>query len=275
MSVKRLVVFASAKGGVGKSYASRAFVDLARRASRRISAWDLDGGTGSLAMFYPERDPEVGAGVENVRSPKAPGKWLDALHGIADDVVLDVPGGALTDLVRILTGGISSLIAEAKVAGREIVVASVIGIKRDATGAPQDSLKMFGSDAHHVVIKNGFFGDPEDFIIFDGKPAGDNAQGRKYGKTGEAVKEAGGEVLFLPKLDPLTDALLDDEGLTFAGASEAVAVIGRRHSSNARYWLDSVEAAFTGTWLSPSGEVSAVPSLNGKATRVRAVSIGG
>lgn len=269
--MKRLIVFCSAKGGVGKSYASRAFVDLARRAGRRVSAWDLDSGTGSLALLYPDRDPEKGTGVENVRNPKAPGKWLESMHGDSDDVVLDVPGGALGDLVRVLDGGAASLVEAVKATKRELVVASVIGVKRDATTSPPEAIKMFGAEAHYVVIKNGFFGDVEDFIFFDGTP-GNNVQEKKYGKTLAIVQEAGGEVLFLPKLNSITDALLEVEGLTFAAAAEALETLGRRHSWNARLWLASAERAITGTWLSPSGEV---PSGNGKAKRDRAVSVGG
>ncbi len=105
ISVKRQIIFASLKGGVGKSYGARMFLDTARRVGRRVSAWDLDGATGSLARRYSDRDPEVGAGTEDVRNPRAPGAWLDALYGGADDVLLDVPGGALGDLLRVIDVG--------------------------------------------------------------------------------------------------------------------------------------------------------------------------
>ncbi len=170
--MKRQIIFASDKGGVGKSYGSRTFLDLARRAGRTVSAWDLDGSTGSLALLYPDRNPQVGAGIEDVRDPKAKGEWLEALYGAADDVLLDVPGGALDDLTRVLDGGAPSLVAEARNAGRELVVVSVIGIKRDATGTPQDAIDRFGSAVHHVVLKNGYFGDADDFVIFDGVDRG-------------------------------------------------------------------------------------------------------
>jgi hypothetical protein len=266
--MKRLVIFCSAKGGVGKSYASRAFLDLARRAGRSVAAWDLDGGTGSLALLYPDRNPEIGTGSENVRDPESPGRWVDSMHGPADDVVLDVPGGALGDLLGVVHGGAPSLIAEAKVAGRDLVVVSVIGTKKDATFAPIDSIGLFGPEIHHIALKNGYFAASEGFVVFDGI-VNETTRERKYGKASDAVRSVGGEVLYLPKLDPITDALLDIEGLTFAAASEAIGTIGRRYSANARYWLASVEAALAGSWLSPSGEV---PAGNGKAGRPRVAS---
>ncbi len=188
--------------------------------------------------------------------------------------LLDVPGGALGDLLRVLDGGAPSLVAEAKAANRELVVVSVIGIKRDATGTPQEAIERFGSAVHHVVLKNGYFGEAGDFGIFDGipRPTTDDPDARKYGKTGAIVKAAGGEVAYLPKLNPWTDALLDVEGLTFVQGIEALDVIGRRHSSNVRAWLASAEEALAGSWLCPKGNVPTDGAETAaKPSRARAV----
>jgi len=69
------------------------------------------------------------------------------------------------------------------------------------------------------------------------------------------VREFGGEVLYLPKLNPVTDALLGVENLTFVQGIEALDILGRRHTANVRSWLASAEAALTGTWLCPKGDV--------------------
>lgn len=270
-ATKRQIIFASPKGGVGKSYAARMFLDSARRGGRRVSAWDLDGATGSLASLYADENPEVGAGREDVRSARAKGAWLDALHGPADDVMLDVPGGALDDLERIVTGGAPSLVAEARDAKRDLVIVSVIGIKRDATGGPHDAIERFAPEpgVHHVVLKNGLFGDVADFVIFDGIPADSSAstpQERKFGRMSDLVRKVGGEIVYLPKLNPLTDALLDVEGLTFVEGINAVGTLGRRHTSSLRAWLKSSEEALAGTWLSPLGDVPSeklAPRTNG------------
>jgi hypothetical protein len=169
----------------------------------------------------------------------------------------------------VLDGGAPSLVAEAQNAGRELVIVSVIGIKRDATGTPQDAIERFGSAVHHVVMKNGYFGEPDDFVIFDGiaRPTEADPNARKYGKTGAVVRDAGGEVVYLPKLNPITDALLDVEGLTFVQGIEALDTLGRRHASNVRAWLATAEEALSQSWLSPSGDI---PLAAAKPTRTRA-----
>jgi hypothetical protein len=251
--VKRAVVFVTAKGGLGKSTAARWFVDAARRAGRRVAAWDLDAGTGSMAIFYAERDPETGCATEDVRNRKSRGAWLDSLHGEADDVVLDVPGGAMADLLRFIDGA-SHLLDEMKLAGREVVIVSVIGTQRDSTMAPQTAIDTFGSTVHHVVIKNGHFAEEDQFLVYDGfdDPVTNE---RRFGKTAELVREVGGEVVFMPRLNVDAMQILDLENMTFAEGAFAAAKIGRRWSGFVRYWMQDMEEALAGSWLSANGEV--------------------
>ncbi|MFZ1124199.1 MAG: hypothetical protein WAN59_03540 [Candidatus Baltobacteraceae bacterium] len=252
---RRAVVFASSKGGAGKSFCAHAFLTIARRAERKVAAFDLDGGTSSLAILHGDRDPEVGVAIEDVRDEYAKGAWIDAFHGGADDVLLDVPGGAFEYLVRWFAGGAPSLVAEAKAANRELVIASVIGIKRDSIATVQQMVERFGGSVRHVVVRNEFFGQrPEDWIIFDGEPAptAEDPNARRFGKTSALVREVGGEIVALPRLPAATDAILEFHGLSFTDGASALEAIGRRHSSNVRYWLDSVEEAFANSWLRAS-----------------------
>jgi hypothetical protein len=253
--MKRAIIIASAKGGLGKSTTARVFVDLARRAGRRVAAWDLDAGTGSMALVYPERDPEVGCGTEDVRSRKARGAWLDSLHGDADDVVLDVPGGAMADLLRFVDGA-AHLVEEMKLAGREVVIVSVIGTQRDSTATPLDAIDTFGSAVHHVVVKNGHYGEEDQFLVYDGFDDPMTGQ-RRYGKPADDVRAAGGEVVFVRRLNVDSMQILDLEGMTFADGAFAAAKIGRRWSAYVRNWLTDVEEALAGSWLSANGEAGA------------------
>ena len=253
--MKRLLIYASLKGGVGKSFGARVFLDTARRAGRTVSAWDLDGNTGSLAILYPDRDPLVGVAIEDVRDPRCVGAWLEALYGDADDVLLDVPGGAFDDLLRVLEGGAASLVSEAKSSERELVLVSVIGTKKDSTPTPLDMIERFGvNDVHHVVLKNGFFGEPNAFLIYDGI-RDVNGIVVEYGKAAPRVAAAGGEVVYLPKLNGEADTLLDAKALTFQVGSTAIEVLGRRHAANVRLWLGNAASAMAGTWLDPFGSV--------------------
>lgn len=252
--MKRAVIIASAKGGLGKSTTARVFVDLARKAARRVAAWDLDTGTGSLAIVYESRDPEVGCASEDVRDRKARGAWLDSLYGDADDVVLDVPGGAMNDLLRFADGA-AHLVEEMKLAGREVVVVSVIGTQRDSTLTPQNAIDTFGASVHHVVVKNGHYGDEDQFVVYDGFDDPESGE-RKFGNTATVVREAGGEVVFMRRLNVDAMQVLDLKGMTFAEGEFAAARIGRRWSSSVRHWLQDVEEAFAGTWLSANGEIA-------------------
>ncbi len=262
MSFKRVTFFVASKGGVGKSTTARAFIDNTRAAGRTVSAWDLDGQTGSLALVYPVGDPVHGVAIEDVRDPKAPGAWLDALHGSADEVVLDVPGGAVGDLMRTFSGGAKALVAECKASGREVVVCSVIGIKKDSVASAQQAVEVFGRDVHHVIVKNGLWGDVADFVIYEGIGEG---EARKYGRTSDMVRAVGGETVYLPHLSAAADAMADDAGLSYAKAAESIETLGRRHAANVRYWLDEARDTFAGTWLDVAG------ALPAKAKRERVV----
>jgi hypothetical protein len=265
--MKRAIILASQKGGVGKSTTARAIIDLARRAGRRVSAWDLDRGTGSLALVYPPGDAEVGCACEDVRETRSPGAWLDAIYGEADDVVLDVPGGALGDLLRFCPGGAGSLVDYVTKAGRELVVVSVIGTRRDSMTTAQDAVEAFGAPARHVVVKNGYFGDEPDFVVYDGYA--DPVTGeRRYGKTADQVRDAGGEVVFLPKLDAIAMDLLDQHEMTFTAGADAAAKLGRKHAWYVQAWLEGVEARMAGSRLSAHGELGAASdAVAGKKRR--------
>ncbi len=250
--MKRVIISAGQKGGLGKSTTARVVVDLARRAGRTVSAWDLDEGVGSLALVYPDRNPEVGCATDDVRDTGTLARWLDAFSGSADDVVLDVPGGAMSALLGIVVGGAEVLVNEAKKNAREVVVVSVIGTQRDSTAIPLAAIDAFaGTDVRHVVVKNLFFGAADEFVIFDG--FADPVTGeRRYGVTADKVKEAGAEVVTLPKLLPQTMGLVDANKLTFLQAAEAAELIHRRHSLSVAGWLNLTEEAFAGSWLRSS-----------------------
>lgn len=263
--MKRVIIVSAKKGGSGKSTTAKALIDLTRAAGRTVSAWDLDGQTGSLAFVYPPGDSIAGVGTEDIRDPSSKAAWLDAFHCDANDVLLDVPGGALDDLLRTFTGGAKSLVAAVKESGRELVIVSVLGLKKDSTATAQEAVEIFGTAAHHVIVLNGFFGDRRDFIVYDGfsHPTTGEAM---FGRTSRQVSEVGGETMFVPRMEAQSDIMLDLEGMSMARGAGAISEIGRKHSGNVRYWLAEVKQSFAGTWLDVDGNTPSEPSKSRKSS---------
>jgi hypothetical protein len=105
------------------------------------------------------------------------------------------------------------------------------------------------------VVKNGYFGGEADFVVYDGY--NDPVTGeRRYGKTADMVRNAGGEVVFLPKLDAIAMDLLDQHEMTFADGADAAAKLGRKHAWYVQAWLEGVEAQLAASRLSVNGEVA-------------------
>ena len=77
----------------------------------------------------------------------------------------------------------------------------------------------------------------------------------EYGKAAPRVAAAGGEIVFLPKLQGEADTLLDAKKLTFEVGSTAIELLGRRHATNVRLWLRHAEAGMLCTWIDPWGDV--------------------
>jgi hypothetical protein len=104
------------------------------------------------------------------------------------------------------------------------------------------------------VVKNGVFGDEGDFVVYDGYT--DPVTGeRRYGKMADAIDAAGGEVVFLPKLDAISMDLLDQHGMTFADGAVAAAKLGRKHAWYVHAWLEQIALNFAGSHLSVNGEL--------------------
>jgi len=185
---------------------------------------------------------------------------VDALYSAAVDVVLDVPGGAVGDLMRTFSGGARALVAECKAAGREVIVCSVIGIKKDSVASAQQAVEVFGADVHHVIVKNGLWVNRATSSFTMAWEAASLAS-MVYFRHG-LFRRRGDHLPFrashqLPtrwqKMPPL-----------LCRGCNSYETLGRRHAANVRYWLDEARDTFAGTWLDVTG---AVPS-KGRRERV-------
>ncbi len=105
-----------------------------------------------------------------------------------------------------------------------------------------------GTAARIVILKNGRFGNAEDFVIFDGVDYGGE---RRYGATGDLAASVGAETLFLPCLAPRLLAQIDAERLRLGVAAGPAGAerLGRLGAARIQMYLASVEEEFRGTSL--------------------------
>lgn len=228
---------------------------------RSLDVYDLDGNSASLSLIYPGGNARTGVIGEDIRDPQAT-KWVDALVGDADDVLLDVPGGGIRDLVSVFDDGsgdvnsaVASLIETAKRRDREIVIVSIVGTLDDLILPVQDALEVFGARVHHVVVKNGLYAERADqFVKFDGLlDVESGAEIFPRSETSKMVEAHNGEVVFFPKMKPIAQQVAALNRLSYFEAGD-IANEGKmtvRHANDMRTWLRSVADNFSGTWLDP------------------------
>ncbi len=155
MKPRRAIFTTAPKGGVGKTYLAKLLYDLLPQHGRRISAWDLDAATGTFAIY------DDGIRTFDLNGATSTSSWLDDCHRAdIDDVLVDVPGGRIDDLLRTFgDDSVSALVAAVAEGGREFVVINPIGVMIAETVTAQVTLNAFaGTGARVVIVKNGRFG---------------------------------------------------------------------------------------------------------------------
>ena len=140
-------------------------------------------------------------------------------------------------------------------AGRELVIVNPIGIMIAETVTAQVTLHAFaGSNARVVIVKNGRFGDLDDFIIYDGvKLDGE----RRYGATRELAEQVGAETIFLPCLAPRLLAQVDAEQLRLIDAAGEAGIerLGRLGAARVKMYLAATAEACRGSSLDLGGAI--------------------
>lgn len=249
MSAQRVIATVAQKGGVGKTFISKLLHDLLPAHGRRVASWDLDAATGTFAVY----DDAIKTFDLNANSSEH--SWLDDCYksGI-DDVIIDVPGGRVDDLLSTFgNNGTEALVAAIKASRRELVVVNPIGAMVAETVTAQVVLNAFsGTAAHIVIVKNGRFGNSDDFVIYDG--ISENGT-RRYGATSDLATSVGAETVFLPAMSPRLLAQADAERLRLIQAAgvDGVGHMGRLGAARVQMYLSSVAEAFRGSSLDLDG----------------------
>jgi hypothetical protein len=251
MSARRVIATVAPKGGIGKTFTAKLLYDLLQARGRHVAAWDLDAATGTFAVY------DDAIKTFDLNGSRETNSWLDdCYHDEVDDVIIDVPGGRIDDLLRTFgDNSVDALVFAVRSSGREFVVVNPIGVMIAETVTAQVVLNAFsGTVARVVILKNGRFGDIDDFVIYDGV---EYAGERRYGATSDLATSVGAETLFLPCLAPRLLAQVDGERLRLGAAAGSAGVerLGRLCAARVQMYLSSVETAFRGTSLAIDGSV--------------------
>jgi hypothetical protein len=252
---RRVVFICSHKGGVGKTTFARGLLDVYRSAGLQVAAYDCDGAVGQLLQYYGLRQDGAGgrvlreeqdalAGVDyfDVRDERERDGLLNAIERPAEVILFDLPGDTFADIANVV-GDPGALFSAYVSAGYEPVVVVVMSHLKASSRAVLEAIECFGDAVRYVAVKALVWGESEDFVIFDGAPGRPD-----FGRGAKALREAGGEIVLMPKLHPRTYALLDHDDLRFSDAARAQAFPLADRLRVAR-WLASFRAALAGTVL--------------------------
>ncbi|HXY58832.1 MAG TPA: P-loop NTPase [Methylocystis sp.] len=243
-AIKRVVLVANEKGGVGKSVFTRALVDTLRASGRRVAAYDADGSVGATVRVLGTRgvdgtiervqDPILGVGFYDGRADNERNILLDSIETGEALYVHDLAGGLLVDLTRIVDSGegLDGLLDAFEAHGYRLTIFHVISPDFGATQSVARWLSLIGDRADHVAVINLKHGKPPaDFPFWFGFI---DAKGEaKGGKTRKALLESGGVEIEFPALPSGTFAKLDAENIRFTRADRVglLSITERAHVS--------------------------------------------
>ena len=255
---RRAIFVLSQKGGVGKTTWCRAWLDAARASGLRVAAFDADGQVGQLVQYYgtrdensrlvPNQDPFTGVGYFDVRDPKQRDMLVNASDLDADVILMDMPGGSVQELDKVLGDGSNSKsVLQAYVdAGYEPVVVVVINHMIASIRTVGESVKAFGDLPRYVVVKNLGFAEEGDFVVFDGF-TDDKTGEKRYGKAQELLSSVKGEILTMPRMEGRTYALLDVDSMPFSSIT-ALPTADRLRVKN---WVERFRKSLSNSVVAP------------------------
>ncbi|PTV70175.1 hypothetical protein [Agrobacterium pusense] len=227
---------ASQKGGVGKSFWERAKIEFLRERDVPIAAYDMDGGTGSVARILGERDedgelkpteeqdPLKGVRSYNIHKNRGREAFADSSALEYKHIQIDTPGGGFDALSDIMDGGSNSLhgLYEAILKeGRKPIIEHIITPEDESVESVRRYLDATeGLPIQHIAILNMRDADEKsDFEMWFGYT--DLETGEKVGGNARAeFLENGGIEIVMPKLAIGAALRMKRYNLTFTAASQ-------------------------------------------------------
>lgn len=234
---------ASQKGGVGKSFWERAKIEFLREQGIPIAAYDMDGGTGSVARILGERDehgelkptedqdPLKGVRSYNIHKNRGREAFADSSALEYKHIQIDTPGGGFDALSDIMDGGSNSLhglysaiIKE----GRKPIIEHIITPEDESVESVRRYLDATdGLPIQHIAVLNMRDADEKsDFEMWFGytemveDPDTGAMKPEKIGGNARAdFLAAGGIEVMMPKLAVGASLRMKRYNLTFSAAA--------------------------------------------------------
>ena len=221
------------KGGVGKSVVARVLAQYFIDRQLALAAIDADTSHGALARYYADYTQCV-----DLESVSSADQIMDRALGADRRVVVDLPAQSARNLREWLVSG--DVIAFAKEMDVRLVFWHVTDGGYDSVQQLQRLLDNFGAALSYIVVEN--HGCSSEFGQFAASP------------TAQALRELGGRVIQIPKLDGEVMYEIDRFGSSFWAATniaEGEGALSPMKRRRAKKWLTHCYGALEGArdWL--------------------------
>ncbi len=232
--IRRIIGVTSDKGGNGKSTVSRLIADLVIQRNIPTLAFDCDRRNAQLYRFYDRAfstafDSKTGVTRMDLSRKGGSDQLINSLDSDPSRLILiDFPagGGELFEKLEQDTK-LFELLEEI---GYRMALVSVMSRIKDSIMSLKTLLEFCGDRADHVVIKNGFFGEPQKFTRFESS------------KTKDQLLQKGGVIVNFPDLHDDTYDLLDERNMTFSEALKPEGGLLLADRRRVKVFMDEAEA---------------------------------
>ncbi|ARQ95354.1 hypothetical protein [Bradyrhizobium phage BDU-MI-1] len=218
MGKPHVLIVGADKGGVGKTFVSRAVLSYFKAQGADVRAFDTQQPDGNLKRFHGDITEVVELSTSDDQI-----KVFDTVpkHAVT---VIDIQAGLLTPTLTLLTDiGFFDLVKEGKI---DVTVLHVIGSTMQSFAEIEGTAKMLEGSRHFLVTNH-----TNDAAFFKGIE----------GVSAEALK-AGSAVIDIPKMDERATEYVEAAGVAFdvyAKTGDSFVMKGKVNK-----WLNDVSAKF-------------------------------